>query len=138
MITVDTECSSCNGSGIYSGFAEQKSVAVVCYTCNGTGCAKITYKPFEKRKTKRGIVKVFEKNCGYGLGVESLGGLSYYEWLNGASFKGKETRDVVCPHLHDQRINLTGCKDVRVGQRISECPHFKTKSKCWAEYDLKG
>jgi len=47
------ECSACNGTGIYHGFAEEKGVAVVCYKCHGKGYIEI--KPFTKRKTLHGI-----------------------------------------------------------------------------------
>jgi hypothetical protein len=56
--TVKAECNSCDGTGIYCGFAEPKGVGVICLTCDGTGCQTITYKPFEKLKKRRDIQKV--------------------------------------------------------------------------------
>lgn len=139
MLTVKAVCKSCNGTGLYSGFAEQEGTAVVCQTCDGTGCSSLSYTPFEKRKGKQGIEKVFEKNSGYVLGKESQGGLSYKDWSNGASFFGKEQRDIACPHLYNQMFDLKNgnCDDVRIGQNIRECPHFKDKAVCWQEWDKR-
>ncbi len=49
------ECSACNATGLYQGFAEPKGVAVVCLKCSGTGCETINYKPFSKRRGCRGV-----------------------------------------------------------------------------------
>lgn len=54
-LTIEAECRSCSGTGLYQGFAEPAETAVVCHTCGGTGCQKINYKPFVKIKRKRGI-----------------------------------------------------------------------------------
>jgi hypothetical protein len=37
---------------------EPKGVAVVCYTCEGSGCEKLSYKPFVGRKPREDIVTV--------------------------------------------------------------------------------
>jgi len=58
METVDIECRSCEGSGLYSGMCEPKGVAVICYTCKGSGCEKFLYKPFIKRKPRTDITTV--------------------------------------------------------------------------------
>lgn len=55
MTKVNVECSSCGGTGLYSGMCEREGTAVVCLTCDGSGCEVISYKPFEGRKRKRGI-----------------------------------------------------------------------------------
>jgi len=52
MATIKTQCSACNGTGIYHGFAEPPGVGVVCLPCDGTGCELIEYTPFEGRKTR--------------------------------------------------------------------------------------
>jgi len=54
-VCVNTECDSCGGTGVYHGFCEAEGEAVVCLRCDGTGCAKIYYMPFTKRKNRRGI-----------------------------------------------------------------------------------
>jgi len=55
---VKAECSSCSGTGLYCGFCEPRGTAVVCLTCDGTGCQQISYVPFERRKGKHGIQTV--------------------------------------------------------------------------------
>lgn len=57
-VKVQTECGACSGTGLYSGFAEPKGVAVVCLQCNGTGCHEISYIPFICRKPKANIKTV--------------------------------------------------------------------------------
>ena len=58
MEKIQTECSTCNGTGLYCGCAEPPETAVICLTCGGTGCETIRYKPFTHRKRKRGIKQV--------------------------------------------------------------------------------
>lgn len=53
--TIEIECPSCRGTGLYRGFAEPSGVAVVCIHCQGTGAGKITYTPFTGRKRREGI-----------------------------------------------------------------------------------
>lgn len=55
MVNIIGECKSCNGTGLYSGFAEAKGEAVVCLNCNGQGWKKISVKCFSSRKKKKGI-----------------------------------------------------------------------------------
>lgn len=76
-ITVKAECSSCNGTGLYVGFVEHSNKsAAVCGDCDGTGCEEIRYKPFEKRKGRRGIEKV---RLAWGRGVA----ITYAEFVAG-------------------------------------------------------
>ena len=58
METIKVECNICGATGLYQGFVEAKDEAVVCVTCNGTGCREIKYKLFERRKGRRGIRRV--------------------------------------------------------------------------------
>jgi len=82
---VRAQCSSCNGTGVYSGFAEPKGTAVVCLTCNGTGCEKIRYTPFKGRKIRRGIQTVRRSSGTFiATGVGPRGGsVTYKEFLGG-------------------------------------------------------
>lgn len=85
METVKTECSSCGGTGLYSGFAEPEGTAVICVTCNGTGCQEIRFKPFDRRKGRRGI-KTVKRSRGtfVGTGVGPTGGsVTYKEFEQG-------------------------------------------------------
>jgi hypothetical protein len=55
---VKIECRACRATGLYSGFAEPKGTAVVCLRCGGSGSENLEYKPFTKRRLKRGIKTV--------------------------------------------------------------------------------
>ena len=54
-ITVNAQCSSCSGTGLYEGMCEAKGEPVVCMNCEGTGCEKISYTPYDGRKKKIGV-----------------------------------------------------------------------------------
>ena len=58
METVKTECYACDGTGLYIGCAEPKGTAVVCVECEGSGCFEFPFKPFTRRKGRRGILTV--------------------------------------------------------------------------------
>ena len=56
MPSVKAECDSCDGTGLYVGFAEAPGTAAVCANCDGTSCVTITYKEWSgRRKGRRGI-----------------------------------------------------------------------------------
>ena len=40
---VKAVCTSCGGTGLYTGFCEEKGHPVVCRSCKGTGCMEISY-----------------------------------------------------------------------------------------------
>jgi hypothetical protein len=83
--TIEIECPSCQGTGVYRGFAEPQGVAVVCLHCEGTGKETITYKPFTGRKRRDGIHTV-RLSAGTLLvtGVGPRGGsVTYEEFLAG-------------------------------------------------------
>lgn len=58
MYNVVSECSDCKGTGLYSGFAEGHSIAVICAGCNGVGAIKVLLREFTERKKKSGINKI--------------------------------------------------------------------------------
>lgn len=119
VIEYDCQCGSCNGTGLYVGFAEKSGFAVVCRSCKGTGKGTgkrhetITYDDFDKRKERKGVKRVLQTNPGIGVGlgqmkgdsefpsftgIESFGGLSYKDWKAGKPFgKGTEMREFTCP-----------------------------------------
>jgi len=77
---IKTECSSCQGTGLYCGFAEPKGTAVICLKCEGTGCLELSYKPFTQRKEKRGIKTVsFSRGSFIFSGVGATGSSITYE-----------------------------------------------------------
>lgn len=80
MEEVKAECGACGGTGLYSGFCEPKGTAVVCVQCGGTGCETIRFKPFERRKGKKGIDWVQRSRGSFiGTGVGPVGGKITYE-----------------------------------------------------------
>ncbi len=83
--TVLAECRSCGATGLYRGFAEREGTAVVCLTCNGTGCEAINYAPFTERKGEQGVYTV-QRSRGsmLALGVGGAGkAITYQDFKNG-------------------------------------------------------
>lgn len=85
MATVKAECSTCSGTGLYSGMCEKKGTAVICIECKGTGCYEFYFKPFIKRKGRRGIETVSQSRGSFiGTGVGSVGkAITYKEFQQG-------------------------------------------------------
>jgi len=85
MSSVQAECSSCGGTGVYCGFAEPKGTGVVCLSCDGTGCRTIEYKPFTGLKTRTGVHTVRRSQGTFiATGIGPTGGsVSYDEFLKG-------------------------------------------------------
>ena len=83
--TVKAECESCNGTGIYCGFAEPKGTGVVCIRCQGSGATELSYTPFTKRKKREGVHTVrLSAGVFIGTGVGPRGAsVTYDEFLNG-------------------------------------------------------
>jgi len=148
---VQVECGPCRGTGLYIGMGEGDGAAVVCYHCKGTGCQTIkhTYKPFTGRKVRGGVLRVFERNPGFGIGryidketgqlktLSDFGGLTYEEWLRQMPFaRGSEMRMLVCPCWWMQLVG-------KVTPNWSECCYgsfqscalFGVKHLCWLRHD---
>jgi DnaJ-class molecular chaperone len=84
--TIKAVCRSCDGSGLYQGFAEPKDTAVVCITCGGSGCEEIHYTPFKERKSKRGVKWVQWSGGTFvatGVGPQGKGRITYREFQQG-------------------------------------------------------
>jgi hypothetical protein len=79
---IDTECGSCDGSGLYSGMCEGPGRAVICLDCGGTGCHVIQYKPYQGRRRKRGINTIQASRGRFIVGPIGGGGseMSYAEF----------------------------------------------------------
>jgi hypothetical protein len=148
----DARCTSCEGSGLYVGFAEKDGMAVVCSTCKGTGVVHRVIEwddpPIGGPTPRDDVAWVLECNAGVftGIGDEfppgSFGGMSYDDWRAGRSFvRGMEMRQHVCPHWWYQ----SACRDnypyrgERCGPRgsFTGCEHFPNKAVCWAIYDIE-
>lgn len=61
MKTIETECGDCDGTGLYIGCAEPQGTAVICCECEGSGCFEFCFKPFTRRKGRRGIKTIVER-----------------------------------------------------------------------------
>lgn len=153
-IEYEAECSNCNSTGLYQGFAEQEGFAIVCRTCKGTGCrsVKVEYTPFRNRRDIQNINRVLESNPGIGVGIdkerdltiESFGGITYKEWAGGLGFpRGTEMRNYTCPcwwyqHTdHTKKPNWDECNK-SLGRSFSNCPSFENKEKCWERFDKES
>lgn len=82
---IQIECTRCDGTGLYCGFAEPKGVAVVCLSCKGTGCEEYHYTPFTGRKPRRGVQTVqLSRGTFIGTGVGPGGkAVTYAEFCEG-------------------------------------------------------
>lgn len=83
MKEIQTQCPSCDGGGLYQGFAERKGEAVVCLSCKGSGATTISYTPYTGRKQTRNvnIVRV-SRGSFIGTGVGGVNGteMTYEEF----------------------------------------------------------
>lgn len=81
-----TECSACDGTGLYCGFAEPPGVAVVCIYCGGSGATPCGGSaPFTGRK-RRDDVRTVKLSRGSFLatGIGPYGrGITYEEFMAG-------------------------------------------------------
>jgi len=149
-VTIKAMCRDCDGTGIYHGFAEIGDCGVVCTTCKGTGCAYISYTPFEARKPRKGIDWVYEHNNGIAIGkgrkggeYSDFGGMSYADWLSGKSFDGLEDRAHTCPvwchqgkgPAEDMKEDYCRKRGMPVCGSFRNCPYFPEMLNCWKRYD---
>jgi hypothetical protein len=83
MASVQAECSSCTGTGLYSGFCEPEGVAVICLRCGGSGAESIVYRKYERRKGRKDIKEVRRSRGTFiATGVGPTGpSMSYQEFL---------------------------------------------------------
>jgi hypothetical protein len=83
-VKIIIECPSCWGTGLYSGFAEPKGVAVVCHDCEGTGGQNFVYKEFTGRRKRRDIERVSVSRTKSILACGPITKeISYRDWLEG-------------------------------------------------------
>lgn len=80
MKTIKTECPSCSATGLYEGMCESDGSAVICLSCNGTGCKEITYRPYTGRKKRRSITSIKRSRGTFvGTGVGGTGPAMTYD-----------------------------------------------------------
>ena len=146
VIEFDEKCKNCGGTGLYTGMAERDGAAVVCHTCEGTGChhVKLEYEDFEGRQKHETAKRVYAANPGICIGagdghkLEDFGGLTLEEWEAGKSFNGTEDRKYTCPawwyQIADYKKKPKWEKCLGCGA-FSSCEHFSEKEECWAQFD---
>ena len=152
MAQILIQCPECKGTGLYKGMCEQDECAVECTKCHGTGFIYFQYEPFEARKERTNVKRVFKKTCGFVhsdknctcqdgtvLHFEDYG-CTYGEWLNGEEPKPME--ELYCPYLYYNKgigsEPLDKCrKNLELGMRIPECQCYGEKEKCWKEFHEK-
>jgi hypothetical protein len=144
MKTIEIECASCGGTGLYRGRGERKGAAVICRKCHGTGSVSFSYNEFTGRKHCEGVTRVFKDNCGVVISAEdttlqggqtihfSQYGCSYEDWLAGKP--PTPIKELLCPHLAFHQP-VPNCAVIRTGDKISDCPHYPNKAACWLEYE---
>lgn len=149
IIEFDEECPSCCGTGLFTGFAEAKHVAVVCRDCKGTGChrVKFAFKDFTGRRKCKAIKRVYQTNPGIGLGcsaggtykLEDFGGMSLEDWVSGKKFvRGTECRKFTCPAWWYQGVDykkMPKWKECMQMGSFNDCEHFSKKEECWKRFD---
>jgi len=156
-VTIEHQCDSCEGTGLYQGMAERNGAGVVCSTCKGTGkfVSVETFTKFEGRKNKKGVERVYQTAGGYGITSKdftdkngklfkfSEAGCSYKDWKNDVIPKPIE--DLHCPYMHSNqnmqnskhkayKMYKTVCRNGLHWGLITECKNFKCKEKCWKKY----
>jgi len=153
-IELEIECSACSGTGLYSGMAESKGLAVVCRKCDGTGKYqyKFEYNEFEGIKKREDIERVYlPTRFKLGLGVidfKGVGeidmykkGISYTEFLEGK--QPERIKEIECPMLADQGAChgvegfVNGCRDLGLGwgSDISSCKNQCNRMECWERFE---
>lgn len=146
-ISVDTECDSCHGTGLYIGCSERCGASVVCSTCSGTGRKPISYVPFSKRQNTTKVKRVFRTNPGIQIGendkikLTDFGGMPYEDWKDGKPFPAKsEMRKFACPKFWYDRVDSSKtpkwkeCMD-SLGYCYTDCKCYEQKQKCWERWD---
>ena len=82
MPSIQVQCSSCGGTGLYSGFAEPEGTAVICHGCSGTGATTLTYKEYTGRKRTRKIQRVMGDGGMWFARTGKEKTISYQEFLD--------------------------------------------------------
>ena len=146
MRSLNIECKSCKGTGLYKGACEKGASAVICHVCKGTGENIFMYNEFTGRKTRDDVKRVFSGSFGYLHSDEDVviedekvirfseGGCTYEDWLRGE--KPKPVKDLYCPHLYKNEgmgnEPLDRCREglEPIGS-ITNCKFYSDKRVCW-------
>jgi hypothetical protein len=150
--TIEIECHSCHGTGLYSGMAERDGAYVVCSTCKGTGKTNYSYKEFTGRQYEPSCKRVYKNGMGYVISSNdvttdegkllpfSKEGVSYQDWLNGNEPEDMEF--LACPMMADQgachKIDgfIDRCNSFNGGwiSHIQSCKNVCNMDECWQRF----
>lgn len=154
FIKLEVECSSCRGTGVYSGMGERDGASILCFQCKGTGKSKFRYTPFTGRKKAEGVERVYLSSYGYCISPEEIEfdefgkidfskeGVSYDEFLSGK--KPEHIKQMACPMTADQGMchSVKGfvewCKEhgCSWGSTITRCKNQCNKLECWHKLEI--
>ena len=131
-----TECESCQGSGLYIGWAEKDGAAVICSKCGGTGEYWMHYTPFTGRKERPEVVRrIWKKNTGWRITPDnSEGSMTLDEWKDNPdaiNLPENAMQDKACPAVWYYDYPFDQCNKV---MRFDHCPWWHSKEKCWQAY----
>lgn len=152
MKTIEIECNSCGGTGLYTGIAERDGACVVCHVCNGSGKTKYLYNEFTGRKEHPTCKRVYKNGMGYVISSKdviaedgkvlpfSKEGVSYEEWKNGKTPNDMEF--LACPMIADQGEchKIEGftdrCNSLNGGwvSHIPSCKNIDNMAECWQRF----
>ncbi|MFA6355312.1 MAG: hypothetical protein WCW65_02715 [Candidatus Paceibacterota bacterium] len=169
---IKVECPTCKGTGLFAGCCEAKDAAVVCSHCKGKGWVFLNtlevnngevYTIFTTLNRKRGVIRIYESSCGYGVMATdytvkkedededsevgkvyefSKYGVLYKDWLKGK--KPIPMKQLYCPYVYDNRgVGSGPCSRCEEGMgehmSMNRCKYFrKDHEKCWEEYEKSG
>ena len=152
-IVVEVVCKSCKGTGLYQGMAERDGAFIQCWHCKGTGCVKVSYELFEKRKPQPKCKRVYLSGGGYGITDKDITtsegrfmpfskyGCTYEEWLDGKI--PEHIKFLGCPMCMDKGAchDIDGFVDkchILNGKYLSSlrnCKHQCYMEECWERFE---
>ena len=141
MSVIQTECSPCQGTGLFKGYFEKEHVAVVCHECGGTGFKNFSYIPFiERRPALENIRLVIKRDSGFVM-EDADAYVTLEQWQENPTALdviGTEPRQKVCPTLWFQMTNpdlKPKWPECPIGVPLYTCPKWNQKAECWEKFD---
>lgn len=149
LVSLDIECTSCKGTGLYEGMAEGPRTAVICTTCKGTGKVHYerTFNVFIKKKRAKNVERVFQVAGDFSVYNEDIDGVNftkagvlYNDWFK----HNKEPvpiYEIHCPLMHyygsgkaETQIRNTLCREQRQNFRTVLSCCDVNREKCWKAF----
>lgn len=81
--TLNVECGTCNGTGVYKDTKLKEGEGIVCLDCEGKGSRTVAYVPFTQRKQRTDIGVVFRSRRPDGKYGVYPNPVTYAEFLAG-------------------------------------------------------